>query len=58
MYYIGIFNIRGGLIERQFHMSKPTESQIQTYWVESIKRYGCMIVLQTETVRYVDIGVA
>ena len=56
MYYIGIYNIHGGLIERQFLMRQPTESQIQTYWVESLNRYGAMIVLHTEAVRYSDMG--
>lgn len=56
MYYIAIYNIHGGLIERQFLMRQPTESQIQTYWVESLNRYGCMIVLQNEPVKYADMG--
>jgi hypothetical protein len=46
------------ILDQRFFMIQPTESQIQTYWIESVYKFGALIMLQNEKVRYIEIGVA
>jgi hypothetical protein len=55
MHQIKIMTIDGQILEKRHFMIKPNESQKQTFWVESLKKFGALIVFQYEIVRYADL---
>lgn len=56
MFKIVILDINNNILDKRHFMRQPEESQIQAYWVESLKKHGGLIVIQVEKVKYIEIG--
>lgn len=56
MHKLVLYDIKGNIIDRRHFMKQPEESQIQTYWVESLKKHGVLIMLKNEKVKYIELG--
>lgn len=44
------------VLENVYFFRAPTESQLDTVWVESIKRYGAFIRLFNGRTKYIEMG--
>lgn len=53
-----IKDLENNTLDQWFSLQKHTESQLQSFWVESLKKYGPMIILTVERVKYIEIGVS
>jgi len=55
MYQIKILDINNNILDKIFLMSQPSETIKQKYWIESLYKFGGLIVFQCDKVKYVEI---
>lgn len=48
--------LNNNIVDQRFFMRQPEESQIQAFWIESLKKHGALISLQTEKVKYIEMA--
>jgi hypothetical protein len=56
MYKVTIMAQNDIVLENTYFLRPPTESQLNTVWVEAIKRHGAFIRLFNEPTRYIEMG--
>lgn len=56
MHKIVIRDINNNILDSRFFMRQPEESQIQAFWIESLHRFGALIILSLEMRKYIEVA--